>query len=208
MITILDYGVGNVQSLLNMYDYLGIDAEASKNPNNIAEAQRLIIPGVGAFDNGMRSLNDCGVISSLEYAVFERQIPLLGICLGMQLLARRSDEGRLPGLGWIAADVKRLEVYHDLGLKIPHIGWSEIVPNKTSLLLPTEQELEKFYFVHGYHMVCDEISDVLATVKYGDNLCCAINKKNIWGVQFHPEKSHRYGMRLLSAFANLEVKKY
>jgi len=202
MITIVDYGVGNIQALLNIYDHLGIDAQASCEPQVIAEAQSLLLPGVGAFDKAMCALNDRCLIPALEHAVHKRCVPILGICLGMQLLARSSTEGKLSGLGWIAADVKRIEVVHDSGLKVPHMGWRDICPTRTSTLL-SAKEVEKYYFVHSYHVVCDDQNDVIATVDYGIKLCCAINRKNIWGVQFHPEKSHAYGMRLLKAFSEL-----
>jgi imidazole glycerol-phosphate synthase subunit HisH len=192
VITIVDYGVGNIHSLLNMYEYLGIDAQACSEPNAIADAERLILPGVGAFDKAMHALSERNLIPALEYAVNYRFVPLLGICLGMQLLARSSEEGELPGLGWLSANVRRINVRFDLGLKVPHMGWSEVTLIKSSPLFLSEDQGERFYFVHGYHL------------EYGDHLCCAVNKKNIWGVQFHPEKSHRHGMKLLSAFAKIE----
>lgn len=203
MITIVDYGVGNIHALLNMFDHLGIAAQASSDPDLVAASDKLLLPGVGAFDKAMMALNSGGLVSALEYAVHQQHVPVLGICLGMQLLARRSAEGTLPGLGWIAADVRRIEVPHGSGLKVPHMGWNEIDLIRPSPLFPLSGALERFYFVHGYHVECDEPSDVLATVNYGQTLCCAVNRGNVWGVQFHPEKSHRFGMRLLSAFSAL-----
>lgn len=203
MITIVDYGVGNIQALLNMLDHLGVEAQASAAPDAIATAEKLILPGVGAFDKAMMALNAGGLIPALEYAALQQRVPVLGICLGMQLLARHSAEGTLAGLGWIAADVRRIEVPHGSELKVPHMGWGEIEPIRLSPLFLLTGALERFYFVHGYHVVCEDPSDVLATVNYGQRLCCAVNRGNVWGVQFHPEKSHRFGMRLLSAFAAL-----
>jgi glutamine amidotransferase len=205
MITIVDYGVGNIQALLNMYDHLGIDARSSDEPNAIARAERLLLPGVGAFDKAMRALNERELIPALEHAVHRRRAPILGICLGMQLLARNSDEGTQPGLGWIAADVKRIEVPRDSELKVPHMGWGEVTPTRLSPLFQNGPRLDRFYFVHGYHVVCDSPDDILATVGFGTQLCCAVNRANVWGVQFHPEKSHYFGMHLLKAFANLEI---
>lgn len=201
MITIVDYGVGNIQAILNMFDYLGIEAQASTDVGVIAEADKLLLPGVGAFDKAMTALNSGGMVEALEYAVHQRRVPVLGICLGMQLLTRKSAEGSLAGLGWIDADVQRIQIQSALGLKVPHMGWSEVEPSRPSDLFASMSE--RFYFVHSYHVVCDEPTDVLATVDYGGKLCCAVNRDNIWGVQFHPEKSHRYGMRLLSNFAKL-----
>jgi len=204
MITIVDYGVGNIHSLLNVYEYLGIDAQASCESSVIADAERLILPGVGAFDKAMYALSERNLIPALEYAANCRRIPVLGICLGMQLFARSSEEGKLPGLGWLSADVRRIKVRPELGLKIPHMGWGEITPTRSSQMFASGEQAERFYFVHGYHIVCDNSSDVLATVDHGDRITCAVNKKNIWGVQFHPEKSHCHGMKLLGAFANIK----
>ena len=203
MITIVDYGVGNIQALLNMYNHLGVDAQASGDLDTIASADKLLLPGVGAFDKAMSALDKQGLVSALEHAVIRRRVSVLGICLGMQLLARSSEEGKLRGLGWIDAEVKRIDKSHDPNLKVPHMGWAEIVPTRPSLLFPTGQGPDRFYFVHGYHMVCASSLDVVANVDYSGSICCAINRDNIWGVQFHPEKSHRFGMRLLSAFANI-----
>lgn len=205
MITIVDYGVGNIKAILNMFDYLSIEAQATNDVGLIAHAEKLLLPGVGAFDKAMTALNSGGLVEALEYAVHQQRVPVLGICLGMQLLARKSAEGSLPGLGWIDADVQRIEVPHGQGFKVPHMGWAEVEPSHPSSLFPLMGEGERFYFVHSYHVVCDDPTDVLATVNYGSTLCCAINRDNVWGVQFHPEKSHRFGMQLLSRFAKLQM---
>lgn len=205
VITIVDYGVGNVQALLNLFDYLGIEAGTSKDPDAILNARKLVLPGVGSFDKAMLELNARGLIAPLEKAVLHQRVPVLGICLGMQLFARKSAEGSAQGLGWIAADVQRIEPPIGSNLKVPHVGWSEVDPKYQSPLFPVNAERERFYFVHGYHVVCDYTSDILATVDYGQPLCCAVHRDNIWGVQFHPEKSHRFGMRLLTAFADLPL---
>ncbi len=201
MITIVDYGVGNISALLNMFDYLGIDAVATSNPREIAAASKLILPGVGAFDKAMRTLRERDLVAPLNEAARERGTPVLGVCLGMQLLARRSEEGSEPGLGWIDADVRRIRPEDNSNLKVPHIGWSDIEPTGTSPLFGRNEQRERFYFVHSYHMVCDRDADVAARIEYGGPLVCAVGRGNIHGAQFHPEKSHRFGMRLLREYA-------
>lgn len=203
MITIVDYGVGNTGALLNMFDYLGIDAKAASSPTDIASAERLVLPGVGAFDKAMSTLRERQLIEALDEAARVRKVPVLGVCLGMQLLARRSEEGKEPGLGWIAADVRRIELPADSRLKVPNMGWMQAQPTRHSHLIePTDSET-RFYFDHSYHVVCDNPDDVAATIDYGTRLCCAVEHRNVMGVQFHPEKSHRFGMRLLQTFARL-----
>ncbi len=203
MITVVDYGVGNIGAILNMLDYLGIDAEAQSDPSGIEQAKKLILPGVGAFDKAMSTLRSRGLINSLNKAVLERQVPVLGVCLGMQLLARDSEEGQEPGLGYIDAHVRRITVPHGSQLKVPHIGWMEIQPTQKSALFDPELPAERFYFDHGYHMVCESARNVSATFDYSAPLCCAVGRDNVFGVQFHPEKSHRFGMRLLTSFGQL-----
>lgn len=203
MIAVLDYGIGNVKALLNMYEYLGIEAIATQDAGVLSAASGIILPGVGAFDAAMARLIGANVIPALERAVFDLRVPFLGICLGMQILGRRSDEGNCRGLGWINATVKRLDVGPNSNLKVPHIGWEQVRPTRPSMLFPDINVSNRFYFVHSYHMVCDAHADVIATVDYGGELCCAIGKENIIGVQFHPEKSHRYGMQLLKTFASM-----
>ena len=205
MITIVDYGVGNTGALLNMFDYLGIDAEAAATPDAIARARKLVLPGVGAFDKAMATLRERRLVDALDDAVLSRQIPVLGVCLGMQLLARCSEEGVERGLGWIAADVRRIVLPSGSPLKVPHIGWLEARPTRSSPLFDSTADDSRFYFDHSYHMVCDDPSDVTAMIAYGTPLCCAVAHRHISGVQFHPEKSHRHGMRLLRAFATLEA---
>jgi glutamine amidotransferase len=203
VITIVDYGVGNIGALVNMFDYLGIEAEPSGDARTIAGAERLVLPGIGAFDKAMRTLRERRLVEPLNGAVLGRRVPVLGVCLGMQLLARTSEEGVEPGLGWIAADVRRIVVAAGSGLKVPHIGWSETRPTRPSALFVDPLPEERFYFDHGYHLVCDRPEDASAVIDYGTPLCCAVEHGTIFGVQFHPEKSHRFGMRLLEAFARV-----
>jgi glutamine amidotransferase len=202
-VSIVDYGVGNIGALLNMFDYLGFEAHAVEDAASILAAERLVLPGIGAFDKAVQTLRDRNLIEPLDEAVRRRLTPVLGVCLGMQLLARSSAEGQLPGLGWIAADVRRIELPAGCRLKVPHIGWSDVKPaGAHSLFLTTQpgEEPERFYFDHSYHMVCDDSTDVAATIDYGGSLCCAVERGNVTGMQFHPEKSHRFGMRLLDAW--------
>lgn len=203
MITVVDYGVGNIGAILNMLEYLGIEAEARCNPSDIEHAEKLILPGVGAFDKAMSTLRSRGLIPSLDKAVLQRKVPVLGVCLGMQLLARRSEEGQEAGLGYIDADVRRITLPLESSLKVPHIGWMEIQPTQRSPLFDPTRQTERFYFDHGYHMVCDDAGDVSATIEYSARLCCAVGRGNVFGVQFHPEKSHRFGMRLLDSFGQM-----
>ena len=203
MITVVDYGVGNVGAILNMLDYLGIDAEASSDGQQIASASKLILPGVGAFDTAMLTLRERRLIDPLNTAVLERRVPVLGVCLGMQLLARCSEEGQEQGLGYVDAEVVRITVPPGSALKVPHIGWMEVNPTGRGRLFAATQAPERFYFDHSYHVVCTDQEDVSATFSYGAELCCAVERANVFGVQFHPEKSHRFGMRVLNTFGQL-----
>lgn len=204
MITVVDYGVGNIGALLNMLDHLGIPAESSGDPDRVSTAERLLLPGVGAFDRAMKALRSRGILGALETAVVQRTVPILGICLGMQLMARGSEEGIEPGLGWIGADVRRIEVEQSSGLKVPNVGWRTIDARSAKSLFNPAGLPERFYFTHSYHVICDSDADIAATVDYSKPLCCAIERRNIFGVQFHPEKSHRYGLALLARFAAID----
>ena len=201
MILIVDYDVGNIASLVNIFDHIGVLAEPTGEAERIRTAQRLVLPGVGAFDKAMRSLEERNLIEPLREAATVRKIPLLGVCLGMQLLARRSEEGVLGGLGLIDADVVRIPSVENV--KVPHVGWAEVAPTGNSPLFGQTAHRERFYFVHSYHMRCDNPADVAATIHHGSELCAAVSRGNVHGVQFHPEKSHRFGMRLLKSFAEL-----
>ncbi len=200
MIIIVDYGLGNLASVQNMVRKAGGDGVISSSPEVVASASRLILPGVGHFAKGMEQLRKRGLQEALDQAVLRDGKPILGICLGMQLMARSSEEGQADGLGWFKADVVRFKQERMLGAKVPHMGWSEITVQKDHPVLPLDGLEERFYFVHAYHMVCEEPADVLALCEHGYPFVCAVARQNIVGVQFHPEKSHRFGMALMERF--------
>ena len=199
MITIIDYGVGNPGALANMLEFVGFDSRITNEPSRIIDASHLVLPGVGAFDAAMIRLRNSQLIPSLEEAVFERKVPLLGVCLGMQLLGRRSEEGSMAGLGWIAGDTTKMRPDPAFKLKVPFMGWANIECAPMARLFDQDRE-QRFYFTHSYQMRCDHQSDIAAIYRFDRPVVSAVQHENIYGVQFHPEKSHRFGMRLLSNF--------
>ncbi len=199
MITIIDYGLGNVGSVANMFNKLGARATIASRGGAVETPEALVLPGVGHFDAGMRLLDERGFIAPLTELVSKRNVPILGICLGMQLFTRGSEEGSLPGLGWIAADTKRFQFPPTDRRVVPHMGWSTTVGRDPDLFGGFESP-PRFYFVHSYHVVCDDPHDVAATCRYGIEFTAAIRRRNVFGTQFHPEKSHRFGMTLLRSF--------
>jgi glutamine amidotransferase len=201
MIAIVDYGTGNLCSILNMLKKVGAKGVISSDAVELRNADKLILPGVGAFDNAMGNLEKLGLIPILNELVVKGRKPILGICLGMQLLTHTSEEGKLPGLGWIDADTVRFRFDERNRLKIPHMGWNTIEQVKKSPLLDDADAEPRFYFVHSYHVVCRKEEDVLTKTTYGYDFISSVVKNNIAGVQFHPEKSHKFGMKLLSNFA-------
>lgn len=204
MITIIDYGAGNVKSVQNMLKKIGVESTLTKEISVIEEATKFILPGVGAFDYGMQQLKKSDLIETLNKKVIEQKTPLLGICLGAQMLGNKSEEGSEKGLGWIDIDVVKFDKkLLDSNLKVPHMNWNEIKINKENLLLKKLNNESRFYFVHSYHMKANNNEDILCTSNYGYIFVSGVNKDNIWGVQFHPEKSHKYGMQLLENFAQL-----
>ena len=206
MLIIVDYGMGNLNSIKNMIKKIGGSAEISSDRAAIKDATKLILPGVGAFDNGMRNLKEKGMIDLLGDKVLNERTPILGICLGMKLFTNRSEEGVLPGLGWIEAETKRFDFDPNPNrLKIPHMGWNIVEPVDSSDLFRgfSEQEEARFYFVHSYHVVCQNPQNVLASANYGFDFTCSVRNGNIFGTQFHPEKSHRFGMKLTQNFLDI-----
>lgn len=200
MIVVVDYGMGNLGSIFNMLKKIGAVAHISSDHHEIELAEKLILPGVGSFDNGMRNLKDKGLFPVLRRKVIDNGTPILGICLGMQLLSRKSEEGSIPGLGWIDADTVKLRFEAGVGLKIPHMGWNTVEPIPNSTLFAGLEEDNRFYFVHSYHIVCDSHENILGQTNYGFFFTSAVVRRNIYGVQFHPEKSHKFGMRLMQNF--------
>ncbi len=204
MIVIIDYQMGNSGSIRNMLAKMGVESVISSNGSDIERAEKLILPGVGAFDNGMKNITKTDLISVLSNKVIEEKTPLLGICLGMQLLTQKSEEGNLPGLGWFDAETVRFNFDKAQNkFKIPHMGWNYIMPIKENPLCKNLPKRFRFYFVHSYHVICNKAQDVLSTTDYGYEFVSAIQKENVFGVQFHPEKSHKFGMQLLKNFVEL-----
>jgi len=204
MITIIDYGLGNIRAFVNVYERLNIKTKVAHTAEDIKGASKIILPGVGAFDYAMSQLNASGMRDELEKQVLENKIPIVGICVGMQILAKSSDEGNLPGLGWIDGEVKIFDTsFIPYKTRLPHMGWNSINPvNENPLLVGINNE-SRFYFLHSYYFVCNRTEEVIATTTYGIHYASAVNKENIFGIQFHPEKSHSNGIQLLHNFANL-----
>jgi glutamine amidotransferase len=200
MIAIVDYGMGNLGSIANMLRRLDLQWVLTSDPRDLAEADRLILPGVGAFDRGMAALDALQLRSVLDQRVMLEGVPVLGICLGLQLMARNSEEGERDGLGWLAADVVRFRVPDGSPVKVPHMGWNSVVPTQPTPLLDDGDEA-RFYFVHSYHLDCDRRELVLADAYHGYRFPAVVGSGNVLGVQFHPEKSHRFGLALLERFA-------
>tara|TARA_B100001063_G_C16759084_1_gene554927 strand:- start:1241 stop:1852 length:612 start_codon:yes stop_codon:yes gene_type:complete len=200
-IVIVDYGLGNIGSLLNMFENIGVQARISTDANDIIDAEKLVLPGVGAFDYAMEKLEEKKLIEILNFKVVETSSPILGVCLGMQLMCRRSEEGTNPGLGWVEGDVKRIA--SKPGLVIPHMGWNYVKQTRVS---PLTQELysdSRFYFVHSFYVDLVTKTDEILSCEYESEFTCGFQVGNIYGVQFHPEKSHRFGKQLLTNFAAL-----
>jgi imidazole glycerol-phosphate synthase subunit HisH len=203
MIAIVDYHMGNVKSIANMLRKAGTTTVISSDEKVLINADKLILPGVGAFDAGMKNISELGLLPILNDLVLKKSIPVLGICLGMQLLTNGSEEGILKGLGWIDAETIRFRFNNsESGIKVPHMGWNSVVPHKTNSLFNDFDMQSRFYFIHSYYVKCKNADDILATTCYSHDFTSAVQKGNIFGTQFHPEKSHSFGMRLLKNFAN------
>lgn len=203
-VAVIDYGVNNVGSVLNMLRRLDVFASAVSSPEQLGAADCMVLPGIGAFDTGMKNLRRAGLADAIQHHVADGT-PILGICLGMQLLGRSSEEGELAGLGILPAETKKFDfsAAESRGrLKIPHMGWNEVEPIDSAFFAGFSSK-PRFYFVHSYHVVCDNEADVAGTCAYGDLFAAAVRHQNVFGVQFHPEKSHRFGMQLLGNFLEM-----
>lgn len=198
-IVIIDYNMGNPASIKNMIKRIGYESTITSAKNQIINAQKLILPGVGSFDAAMNNLKKLDLLELLKIKVLEENSPVLGICLGMQLMTYKSDEGKQTGLGFIDAEVKKF-IFEDESIKIPHMGWNMTNTKKHSKLFDSMPTNSRFYFVHSYYVHCNNEQDILTTTNYSNSFVSAFEKDNILGVQFHPEKSHKFGMQLLKNF--------
>jgi glutamine amidotransferase len=204
MVVIIDSGIGNTGSILNMLRKIGAKAVISSEPEQIKAADKLIMPGIGAFDNGIKMLEKNGLIPLLERKVIKDKTPILGICLGMQLFTKKSEEGVLDGLGWVDAVTKKFRnTVNENKIRIPHMGWNIVEPAGESWLFADMDQEKRFYFSHSYYVICNNNNNITATTLYGHNFVSILQKDNIIGVQFHPEKSHIFGMKLLKNFLTL-----
>ncbi|WP_445767936.1 imidazole glycerol phosphate synthase subunit HisH [Rheinheimera sp.] len=205
MICIVDYGVGNIQAFLNLFKRLGVEARRANTPDALSDAVRLVLPGVGHFDHAMQRLNDSGMRPKLEEMVFGAQVPVVGICVGMQMLAKGSDEGNLPGLNWVPGRVRSFATQSkSAALPMPHMGWNELQMRAQSKLFSKGfDDAPQFYFLHSYFFDAEDKHDVAATATYGLDFDAVVSRGHIHGVQCHPEKSHHWGEQLLKNFVEL-----
>lgn len=203
MIGVIDLDIGNIGSVLNMFNHVGHKAKGISKYSELETCSKIVLPGVGSFDKGMAKLQNSGLIDILKKRVLEEKVPVLGICLGMQLMCLSSEEGSLPGLGWIDATVKDFRKSAIPPKKVPHMGWNIVEVKKSSVLTTDFNHETRFYFVHSYYVDCNVSSDVLLTTKYGANFVSAFQAGNIIGMQFHPEKSHVFGAAVFTKFGNL-----
>lgn len=203
MIAILNYGLGNIQAFANIYKRLNIQAEIASTAQELETADRIILPGVGAFDWAMARLNNSGMRKSLEENVIRKGKPILGICVGMQILAKRSDEGQMEGLGWIDGEVKKFDNRLGNIMHLPHMGWNDVEPQGSNALFKELQTGARFYFLHSYYFVPRRNEHILSVTDYNGRYASGVYSGNIFGVQFHPEKSHQWGIQLLKNFAEI-----
>mgnify|MGYP003624213572 FL=1 len=203
MITIVDYGMGNLGSVFNMFKKIGVESKITSDLEEIKGAQKILLPGVGSFDNAMKRINESGLKEVLNKKALVEKVPVLGICLGMQLLTYGSEEGVEKGLGWINAKAKKFHFRKEEKLKVPHMGWNRVfnsTPNQLTLNLPEEP---RFYFVHSYYVEVENQENSILKTNYGIEFDSAIQHNNIYGAQFHPEKSHKFGMKLFDNFSKI-----
>ena len=202
MITIIDYGVGNIKAFENIFRKLDFDVNIARTETELGDPSKLILPGVGHFDYAMKRFTESGMLSEVTNLVINKKVPILGICVGMQMLSKKSEEGALHGLGWIDAQVKKIDIstlHHST--RLPHMGWNNIRVIQSNPLLSGLESDSRFYFLHSYIFQCNSQQDIIATANYGNDFTCVVNYNNIYGVQFHPEKSHHFGIQLLKNFA-------
>lgn len=202
-IIIIDYGMGNLRSVLKKLEQFKVIVSISSDLSEISKADKLVLPGVGHFESGVKNLKQSGIWEILNQKVLDEKTPFLGICLGMQLMAKFSEEGNTEGLGWFDAEVKRFNVSDKLKYKVPHMGWNNTVVKKDSILYNQVSEEAMFYFVHSYYFKCNNQADILTSTEYDAVFTSAIEKNNMFGTQFHPEKSHDWGKKLISNFIEL-----
>lgn len=204
MISVVDYGLGNIGAFLNMYKRMNVPAKPVRTADELADATRIVLPGVGAFDHAMKLLNASGMRQTLDRKVMEEGVPVVGICVGMQILADTSEEGPGRGLGWVPGTVRH---FHSMptpdDLPLPHMGWNDVEPDNDGGLFQGLERDARFYFLHSFYYECSDPADQAATATYGMRFACAVRRANVWGVQFHPEKSHHFGAMLLKNFAEL-----
>lgn len=203
MIGIIDYGVGNIKAFSNIYIQLNIPFKVVKNIDDFMGVNKLILPGVGSFDHAMISLQNSGMKEKLDELVLEKETPIIGICVGMQMLAKSSEEGTLNGLGWIDGIVKKFDKSKIKNAPLPHMGWNNLILEKKNKIFDNLEENPRYYFLHSYYFECNNKEDVIATATYGEKFDCMVNHKNIYGIQCHPEKSHHNGIKLLKNFGEI-----
>lgn len=204
MITIIDYGVGNINAFVNVYKRINVAVKIAKSVADLEGAQKLILPGVGHFDYAMSELIKSGMREKLDELVMVQKVPIIGICVGMQMMGNSSDEGSLEGLKWIDANVKKFDESKIKQVtRLPHMGWNDVQLKSSNSLFKGLEKEALFYFLHSYYFECNDKADILATSEYGEQFTCAAHHENVYGIQFHPEKSHHYGETLLHNFAKM-----
>lgn len=204
MISIVDYGLGNIGAFLNMFKRMNVAAVPVRTADELADAKHLVLPGVGAFDHAMELLDASGMRATLDRKVVEEKVPVIGICVGMQILADTSEEGRERGLGWVPGTVRHFKsMPTPQDLPLPHMGWNDVTPVNDGGLFRGLERDARFYFLHSFYYDPTDPADGAATATYGTEFACAVRRDNVWGVQFHPEKSHHFGAMLLKNFAEL-----
>ena len=204
MITLIDYGVGNINAFVNVYKRLNIETKIAKTTSDLKSADKIILPGVGSFDYAMERLNESGMRERLDELVLHEKVPVVGICVGMQMMGNRSEEGKSEGLKWIDAEILKFDpALIKFVTKLPHMGWNDVMPTKPNKLFADLEKESLFYFLHSYYFKCNNNQDSIAVSEYGELFTSAVNHENIYGIQFHPEKSHHYGEILLNNFAKI-----